>query len=373
MDFVIIGGGVYGVGVAWELAKRGAEVIVLESGEIASGASGGLGKRGVRANGRDVRELPLMRVAYALWPDLHEQVGADTGYERDGNLHLIERDRDLAGAAAQAWMQEQQGIPTTLLSAEAVREMEPSLSPRIQGALFCPNDGVADHTATTRALAKAAQRHGAVIREHTPVTGLERSGDRITAVITADEARIEVGHTVLLLANTFVADVLQTQFGITLPIWTVWPQIVLTEPIDPMPIHYLIGHASRLLAMKSTPDGRVMISGGWRGRLNPDTGRGEPQPDQVQGNVAEAVAVYPSLAGATVSEAKTDRPESTTIDGIPIIDRIPGLRNAVFATGWSGHGWAIAPAVNQLLASWVYSGDESPLLQPFRYRRFMAS
>jgi sarcosine oxidase subunit beta len=178
---------------------------------------------------------------------------------------------------------------------------------------------------------------------------------------------------VLLLANTFVADVLQTQFGITLPIWTVWPQIVLTEPIDPMPIHYLIGHASRLLAMKSTPDGRVMISGGWRGRLNPDTGRGEPQPDQVQGNVAEAVAVYPSLAGATVSEAKTDRPESTTIDGIPIIDRIPGLRNAVFATGWSGHGWAIAPAVNQLLASWVYSGDESPLLQPFRYRRFMAS
>lgn len=372
MDFVIIGGGVYGAGVAWELAKRGAEVVVLEAGEIASGASGGLGKRGVRANGRDVRELPLMRVAYELWPDLHEQIGAPTGYERAENLHLIERERDMAGAAAQVWMQAQQGIPTTLLNTEAVREMEPSLSPRIQGALYCPNDGVADHTATTCGLGQAAQRHGALIREHTRVMGLERSGERIAAVLTTEEERIEVGRAVLILANTFVTEVLHTQFGITLPVWTVWPQIVLTEPVVPMPVHYLIGHASRLLAMKSTADGRVMISGGWRGLLNPDTGRGEPQPDQVAGNVAEAVAVYPILEGVRVAEAKTDRPESTSIDGIPIIDRIPGLSNAVFATGWSGHGWAIAPAVIQLLADWVYANDESPLLRPFRYRRFMA-
>ena len=370
MDFVIVGGGVYGAGVAWELAKRGADVLVLEAGEIASGASGGLGKRGVRANGRDIRELPLMRAAYELWPDLHEQLGAPTGYERGGNLHLLERDRDMPGAAAQAWAQNQQGIPTTFLNAEAVREMEPALSPRIQGALYCPNDGVADHTATTRALAQAAQRHGAVIREHTRVTQLERSGDRIAAVITAQEERIEVGRTVLLLANTVVPELLKEQFEITLPVWTVWPQIVLTESIEPVPVHYLIGHASRLLAMKSTPDSRVMISGGWRGRLNPDTGQGEPQPDQVQGNVAEAVAVYPSLEGIAVAEAKTDRRESTTIDGIPIIDRVPGLSNAVFATGWSGHGWAIAPAVNQPLAAWVYSDSDSSLLYPFRYSRF---
>ncbi len=372
MDFVIVGGGVYGAGVAWELATRGAEVMVLEAGAIASGASGGLGKRGVRANGRDGRELPLMRAAYEIWPELHEQVGAPTGYERGGNLHLIERERDMAGASAQAWAQEQQGIPTQLLDASEVREMEPSLSSRILGALYCPNDGVADHTATTQVLAQAAQRHGAVIREHTPVVGLERSGDRIAALITAQEERIEVGRTVLMLANTFVPEVLQAQFGVTLPVWTMWPQIVLTEPVAPMPVHHLIGHASRLLAMKSTPDGRVMISGGWRGRLNPETGRGEPQPDQVAGNVAEAVAVYPCLEGVGVAEAKTDRRESMTVDGIPIIDRIPGISNAVFATGWSGHGWAIAPAVSQLLAAWVYADEASPLLHPFRYSRFRA-
>jgi len=75
MDFVIVGGGVYGAGVAWELARRGADVLLLEAQQIACGASGGLGKRGVRANGRDLRELPLMRLAYDLWPTLAEDIG----------------------------------------------------------------------------------------------------------------------------------------------------------------------------------------------------------------------------------------------------------------------------------------------------------
>jgi sarcosine oxidase subunit beta len=371
MDFVIVGGGVYGAGVAWELAKRGAEVLVLEAGQIADGASGGLGKRGVRANGRDLRELPLMRVAYELWPVLEEQIGAPTGYERVGNLHLIERPRDLHGAPARAWMQEQQGIPTKLLAAEAVREIEPALSDRIMAALYCPDDGVADHTATTRGLAQAAQQRGAVIREQTRVIGLERSAESVTAVITDKDERIAVHRRLLLLSNTHVPDVLQTEFGVTLPVWPVLPQIVLTVPVESVPIHHLIGHAHRRLAMKSAPDGGIMISGGWRGRWNPESGQGEPEPDQVEGNVAEAVAVYPGLAGASVSAAKTDRRESSSIDDIPIIDRVPGATNAFFATGWSGHGWAIAPAVCQFLAAWVYQDEISPLLRPFAYRRFV--
>ena len=95
-DYVIVGGGIYGCTVAWELAKRGEEALLLEAKAIASGASGGLGERGVRANGRDLRELPLMRLAYDIWPVLHEHIGGFTGYRRLGHLHLIEREVDLA-------------------------------------------------------------------------------------------------------------------------------------------------------------------------------------------------------------------------------------------------------------------------------------
>jgi sarcosine oxidase subunit beta len=372
MDFVIVSGGVYGTGVAWQLAKRGADVLLLEARQIASGASGGLGKRGVRANGRDLRELPLMRLAYEVWPSLADEIDATTGYERTGNLHLIEQEREYSGAPAQAWAQEQQGIPTQVIGAEALREIEPDLSERVLAALYCPKDGVADHTATTRGLAQAALRLGAVIREDTPVTGVERRGDRITAVITAQQERIAVDRMLLLLSNTHVPALLQEQFGITLPVWRILPQVVLTEPRVPVTVHHLIGHSHRRLAVKSTPSGHIMISGGWRGRWNPATERGDTLEDQVQGNIAEAIAVYPGLSGASLVEAAADRPESQSVDGIPIIDSVPGLANALFATGWTGHGWAIAPAVCQLLAAWAHGSEAPALLRPFAYGRFLA-
>lgn len=372
MDFVIVGGGVYGAGVAWELVRRGAEVVLVEARQIAGGASGGLGKRGVRANGRDLRELPLMRLAYELWPLLADEIGAPTGYERTGNLHLIEQAPDFDGAPARAWAQEQQGIPTQLIGAAALREIEPDLSDRVIAALYCPNDGVADHTATTRGLARAAQDLGAIIREDTPVVSLERRGDHMTAVITAQQERIAVDRMLFLLANTHVPALLQEQLGISLPVWRILPQVVLTEPVTPVTVRHLIGHAHRRLAVKSTPHGHIMISGGWRGRWNPATERGDTQEDQVRGNVAEAIAVYPGLEGARIIEAAADRPESQSVDGIPIIDLVPGIANAVFATGWTGQGWAIAPAVCQLLARWAYSGEAPALLRPFAYSRFLA-
>ena len=370
MDFVVVGGGVIGAGVAWALARRGAPVLLVEAEHVASGASGGLGKRGVRANGRDLRELPLMRLAYERWPTLAEEIGAPTGYERTGHLLLIEEDKDYLGVPAAAWAQTQRGIPTRVIARKALLDMEPSLSGRVIAAVYCPQDGVADHTATTRGLAQAARGLGAAIREETRVIGLERRGDRVTGVITAQQERLGVGRTLLLLSNTSVPDFLDSQCGITLPVWGILPQVVLTGPVTPMPVRHLIGHAHRRLAMKAMPDGRVMISGGWRGRWNSTIGQGETQPDQVRGNVGEAVAVYPCLEGVAVAAAAADRWESVTVDGIPIIDQVPGTANALFATGWSGHGWALAPAVSELLAMWALAGEAPDVLRPFAYRRF---
>lgn len=370
-DFVIVGGGVYGCAVAWELAKRGAEVTLLEANTVAGGASGGLGKRGVRANGRDGRELPLMQLAYERWPTLHEEIGADTGYDRQGHLLLIERPQDLAPAQAQLWLQNNYAIPSRLVEYGELHEMEPGLSERVQTAVFCPNDGIADHTATTRGLAAAAQKLGAVVREQTAVATLERQHGRITAVITHHGDRIPVGKAAILLSNHHAVTTLAQQFGLQLPIWTLLPQVMFTEKVDPMPLRHLIGHAHRVLAMKNHPTGQIMISGGWRGQWHDQLGRGETLPDQVAGNLAEAVAVYPALAGTAVAEADASRLETITLDGIPVIDHIPGVNNGFFATGWCGHGWAIAPAITPLLAAWVLTGEErSGLLRPFGYHRF---
>ena len=372
-DFVIIGGGVYGCAVAWELTKRGAEVCLLEANTIASGASGGMGHRGVRANGRDVRELPFMREAYDIWPTLHEQLSGDTGYDRAGHLLLIEREQDLDPQAAHCWLQQQNGIESQVLDYAQVRELEPNVSDNILAAVFCPNDGTADHTATTRSYAAAARRLGADIREHTAAVGLERDGNRVTAIITSQDERIEVNRGVLLASNVHVQRFVQTQLGVQLPLWRMYPQVMKTEPVTPIPVCHLIGHAHRTLAIKVVPDNRVMVSGGWHGVVNETTGVVESDQAQIDGNFAEAVAVYPSLTGVQVAEVSVERPELIAIDGIPIIDRLPQAENMLVAVGWSGHGWAIAPSASKHMADWLFTNNRPALLQPFSYQRFFRS
>ncbi|MYD11634.1 MAG: FAD-binding oxidoreductase [Chloroflexi bacterium] len=373
-DYVIIGGGIYGCAVARELATRGAEVLLLEARSIASGASGGLGERGVRANGRDVRELPLMRLAYDIWLALQDEIGGFTGYRRLGHLQLIERDEDLAAAPAQVWLQNQQGIESRLLDAAQTRELEPGLSEKVIAAIYCPKDGVADHTATTRSMAQAARAQGAIIHENARVNGMARRGERVvslSAEINGELVDVPVGEQVFLLSNAHAGGFVAEHLGLTLPIWRMLPQVMALRADIPPPMTRLIGHAHRTLAIKPLPDGRVMVSGGWRGRWDETTGRGEPVAEQVEGNRREAVAVFPALADLPVDEVYTDRAEMVCADGIPIIDRLPGADNMLVGVGWSGHGWAIAPAVARLLAAWALSGERPRLLAAFGYGRFV--
>lgn len=371
-DFVIVGGGIYGAATAWELASRGAEVAVLEARDIAAGASGGLGKRGVRANGRDLRELPLMRVAYELWPALESTLGAPTGYERIGHLQLYDRHHDIGAADVRARVQSAMGIPTMHLEGDRVRDVEPGLGAQVMGGLHAPLDGVADHEATTRAYAWAAERAGARVRTGAAAVGLERDGDRVRGVTLADGSSVGVGRELLLLCNEGVSGLVERELGCLLPVWTVFPQVVRSTPAARVPFHSLIGHLHRPVALKMIPDGSVMLSGGWRGRWNPETGRGETIAASVAGNWAEAVSLFPDIAELEIADATADRAETSCIDLVPVMDRVPGATNLLVACGWTGHGWAIAPAVAPLLAEWVLDGRVPDLLRPFALSRFPA-
>ncbi len=367
-DYVIIGGGVYGTAVAWSLAKTGAEVTLLEARRVAGAASGGPGRRGVRANGRDARELPLMRRAYEIWPRLHEQLDAPQFYQRTGHLLLIERDEDLAEAEARVWLQNRHDIATRLLDAGALREMEPQLGDAVKAAVHCPNDGVADHGATTKAFAAAAAARGATIIEGVAAHRLVVQADRVTGVESAAGDCVPVERGVFILANSAVRAFVAPH--VPLPVWNLVLQVLVTEPVETLPMRHLIGHAHRTVSLKAEAGNRVMISGGWPGEWDPTTDEGTPLQASIDGNLAEAVAVYPDLEGVAIETADASHPESESIDGIPIIDMLPGLANAYYATGWTGHGWAIAPVVARLLAQWAIIGRRPEPLAPFAYHRF---
>ena len=368
-DFVIIGGGVYGAATAWLLSTAGAEVCVLEARSVANRASGGPGQRGVRANGRDVRELTLMRRAYEIWPPLSERLEVEPLYKRTGQLLVAETEAEVEQAKAQCWLQQNQGIDSEWLDQSAVRDREPNVSEAILGAIYCPNDGVANHAATTRAYAAAARRSGAVVSENTVATELESHGDRITAVRTTTGERFEASQGVLVLANSAVQSLLSN--WLTLPVWNGVFQVLISTPLAEMPFHHLVGHMSRPVSLKPEAGSRIMISGGWPGVWNSEAQEGYPVQASIEGNVAEAVRVFPGLQGLNVETADASHQESLSIDGIPIIDRVDEFANLYYATGWCGHGWAIAPAVAELLAQWAQEGDKPKALEPFSYTRFM--
>jgi sarcosine oxidase subunit beta len=370
-DYVVVGAGVHGASVAWHLAQAEREVCVLEAATVASGASGGLGERGVRANGRDPRELPMLPRAYELWDELGRLIGGSTGYRRVGHLELVEREEDVPAAVERVERQRRHEIPTELLEASALRRLEPEVSAAILAATYCPLDGVVDHTATTIAIAGAARREGAEVLEHTRATGLRTRAGGVVAVRTGTD-EISVGRGVIIACNTAVAD-LVASLGVHVPTFSVLPQVLVTEPVDPPPVHHLIGHAHRPLAIKALPDRRLMITGGRLGTWDEHDQRGVVDAAQVAANLADAVAAFPCLAGVALSATVADRSESVAPDMVPVIDRIPGTSNAFFAAGWSGHGWAIAPVVGELLVEWVITGQRPGLLAPFALDRFASS
>ena len=367
-EFVIIGGGVYGAGVAYWLAKQGADVQLLESKLIGNGASAGPGRRGTRANGRDMRELPIVRLAHEMWPSLHEELGSEPFFERLGHLLLIEREADLELCRARALLQNQHGTETHMLDRNSVLDLEPGVSENIIGALHCPLDGATDHTATTNAFAAAAGRAGATIRQNVKVTGIEYAGDKATAVMTSNEGRIEATRGVLLLANAGI----QTLLGdrLQLPVWSRTFQVLLTDQRPTQLVKHLIGHASRTLAIKAEEGNRVMISGGLPGVWDEQSETGTAIEASIKANFADATTVLPALRDASVDIADADHLETLSIDNIPVIDRVPGTTNAIYATAWCGHGWAIAPPITQMLAAWAMTGQRPDLLAPFTHARF---
>jgi len=374
-DYVVVGGGVHGAATAWGLARGGASVTLVERGTIACGASGGPGKRGVRANGRDPRELPLMRIAYGIWPDLAERLGGATGYERLGGLELAEKataDDELAWAAvlAQRDVQEAHGIPTGLLSAEETRELEPGLSDAVHGALYCPLDGIADHTATTRSFAAAAARLGADVREHVAVTALRRTGGG-TVLELSDGGTLAPRRGTFLLVNSYARALLGEAFGLHLPMWRMAPQVTLIAPPDGYRPTRLFGHFTRRLAVKPLPDGRTMISGGRRGQWDDAADAGTGDLAEAYGNLADAAAVLPALDGSALEQNDAARPESVAVDGVPVVDLVPGTDDVWFGTGWSGHGFAISPAVAAALVEWAATGVRPQVLEPFRVGRLV--
>src|ERR1035437_2879493 len=180
-DVVIIGGGVIGGACAYNLARAGLSVTLLEKNEIASAASGG-SAGGVRQQNRALPELPLAMAANLIWKTLEQELDADLEYRRHGHINMAEREEQIPILEASVKRQKAMGLDIQLVYGTELRDLVPAAGPQMLAGSYSPGDGFANPILVTRAFAAAARRHGAKIRTRTTVRAIRRENDRIIGV-----------------------------------------------------------------------------------------------------------------------------------------------------------------------------------------------
>lgn len=367
-DVVIVGGGISGTAAAYELARAGASVTLVEKGELASMASGWT-LAGVRQSGRHPLELPLAQAAVRRWTTLGAELGADLEYRQGGNLRLARTPEEVPIIRRLVEEQRRLGLEIEFLpDPAAVRREAPALSGTVLAASLCPTDGHANPNATVRAFAAAARRYGAVIRTGTEATGITTSGGRVTGVRTEAGA---VAADVVVLAAGVYTDRLCAMAGLEFPLRTAHVAVVQTAPLPPL-IRQVIGVANADFAARQEVGGRVRMTGEafpWHWPAQP-VGADDVQPPAwgVRAVLDRAAAVLPALADAKVARVWGGLIDLTP-DGLPVIERAPEVEGVVIAAGFSGHGFCLGPITGQLVRELITTGTPSLPLGAFRRAR----
>lgn len=369
-DIAIIGAGIIGNSIAYHLACQGRRVLVIERAGIAgepaaSWASAG----GVRRQGRHPAEAQLASEAIQRWPTLSDELAADLHYRQDGQLLLAESDSEAHQLASFVQQQHDMGFnDVQLIDRAEAMQLVPGLNPRIVAGSYSPADGQASPPHTTRAFAQAAQRHGALYWTGTPALSLLTHAGRVTGVRTT-RGNIQAQHTIL--AAGAWSDELALTAGLRLPIHTVALQMLLSTPTQRGILQPVLSTLNRKLSLKQLDDGSFFIGGGWPGDVSPDRRTCTMRPDSIAGNWSTACDLLPAVARQRIARSWCGL-EAISIDDIPFIGFAPGLDGLTLALGFSGHGFALAPAVGRAVAGQL-AGHPTPELDGLSPTRIASS
>lgn len=389
-DVVIIGGGIVGACSAYFLSQAGLGVTVVEREHLAFGASGrnaGFIWLSLRPGGT---QLALARAGAELYPPIAEAIGNSFEYRRRGGLIYCFNGEQLQVLRELAERRRQDGLAMDIVDGPTARELCPILPEATVGATFCREDAQINTPKFVAALGEAVRRRGVRVLEHTPVTGLCRSGARVTGVETPS-GRI-AADTVVMATGSWAPQLL-TDLGIDLPIRPMRLQAIATQPLPPLFDRLLYGPLAlkQYAIVRELPSYRDELfrsasEAGLRDvallecmcqRHDGTVMMGLPMdyPGYDQTTTLEGVGLtakvfaehFPQLTNVEFGSAWAGLLPSTP-DGLPYIGRAPGVDNLVIAAGHV-FGNAAGPITGRLVADIVAGTPASLDIDPFRVDR----
>lgn len=361
---VIVGGGIIGCSIAYNLVRRGCNAVLVERDSVGSGTTG-RSVGGIRHFKRDPLEAELSGAGYALHKQLHEELGAPTDFRITGSLAIYSDRGELESAQPAIPALARRGVRLDILEPTDVLRFAPYLyTGDIAGGVYCPDDARSDPYAVTQAYRSAAQRLGAVVLEHTVVKGVDVERGRVTGVET-DATRIEAE--VVVNAAGAAAGEVGDMVGVRLPVTPSKRQAFLLESTDPTVSQGpVVLEEAQDLHFIPDPYGTIIIRG------VPSIGTLDTLVDW--GQLEEIIPVIchraPSLSEARVQKAWAGV-RAFSGDGRPILGFVSEPSGFFCAVAWGGVGFAQGPVVGVIAAEMILDGKPLTLdvtaLSPSRF------
>lgn len=383
-DIVIIGGGIIGINIAYQLALRGAtNVMVLERDTLASGSIG-RAMGGIRQQFADELDIRFSLAGVRFYEQFtSEQNPArltstlPPRFLQYGYMFLCTTPESWQAMQRHTALQQSLGVPTQLLTASEVQQRVPQLIvDDVLGATLCPTDGYSDPVGIIQALADEARIRGVTIAEHAPVEEIIVEHGRVQAVRTPQET---ISTPLVINATGVYAPFIARLVGIDdLPVHPLRRQMLLTEPFDDLPedvpmvvdlvtaFHFRRRDGGVLFALPLPPEAE-------EDRLNQALA---PEAfeltvdDQFWPLLQEhARRRCPTLVQARVARAWSGLYEMTP-DEEPVLGKTE-VEGFLCACGFSGHGFMHAPMAAQLITELILDGTSRTLdIEQFSIERF---
>jgi sarcosine oxidase subunit beta len=367
---VIIGGGVMGVSAAFHLAEAGVrDVVLVERGALGSGSTS-KAAGGVRAQFSDRLNIELGLRSLEAYQRFGHRPGQEIDLHQVGYLFLLDSPETVAAFEQSVALQNEMGVPSRMLAPDEAQRLSPLIDiAGLAGAVFSPSDGHCTPESVVLGYATAARRLGARIRTGCAATGIETRGADITAVLT-DAGRIET-DTVICASGAWAREV-GSWVGVDLPVTPLRRQIVVTEPLSPslraalppdLPMtldfsttFYFHAEGAGLLIGMSDPEEqpgfRMEADDAWLPRLTEAIERRAPRLLDV-GLTSGWAGLY-----------------EMTPDHNALIGEATTISRFLYATGFSGHGFLMGPAIGEVLRDLVIGADPYVDISPLHARRF---
>ncbi|HEX6247363.1 MAG TPA: FAD-binding oxidoreductase [Nocardioidaceae bacterium] len=343
-DVVIVGGGVIGLSTAYHLARDGVERVVLLERDAFGAGSTCKAAGGVRANFSDEVNVALGLRSLETFETFSAEFDQEIDLHQPGYLFLIDSEDDLQVFRASSELHRRMGVESHLVGPDEAKRLSPLISTDgLLGALYTPRDGHCTPESVVLGYTRAARRAGVTLVSGCEVTGIDIDGSRILGVRTP-AGSVATEH-VVCAAGAWSRRI-GAMVGVDLPVDPLRRQIVCTEPIVDLPadLPFTIDFATSMYFHR---EGQGLLLGmpepedSWSFDLTRTTGWLD--------DLAEAMARRtPSLGDVGLAHGWAGLYEMTP-DHNAVIGRSSQVPGFWYATGFSGHGFLMGPAVGEVM------------------------